>query len=50
MLKMIAGALFIVWLILVAMGKGGYIHLLLLNFFGLALTELAAEYRERMRL
>lgn len=47
--KLIAIALFTLWLVLLAMGKGGFIHLILLGSIGLAFTEIVAEYRSRLR-
>ncbi|MEQ1645527.1 MAG: hypothetical protein ABL959_18905 [Pyrinomonadaceae bacterium] len=48
MLRLIAGVLFGAWLVLALLGKGGFVHLLFLNFLGLAVTEFAAEYRSRL--
>lgn len=41
----IAAVLLALWLVLLLLGKGGFIHLLLLNAFGLAMVDLAALYR-----
>lgn len=49
MLKIIAGLLFGVWLVLVLAGKGGFVHLLLLNALGVAAVELMTMYRTRLR-
>ena len=48
MLKLITGALTLVWLILVLMGKGGFVHLLLLNALGVASVEVMTLYRSRV--
>ena len=47
-LKLIIGVLLASWLILVIMGKGGFVHLLLLSGIGLASVELVTAYRTRM--
>ncbi len=49
MLKIIAGLLFGVWLVLVLAGKGGFVHLLLLNALGVAAVELMTMYRTRLQ-
>lgn len=49
MLKLLAATLFGIWLVLVLIGKGGFVHLLLLNFLGLAATEITAEWRSRVQ-
>jgi hypothetical protein len=36
-----------VWLVLVLMGKGGFIHLLLLNGISVLMIDLVAIYRSR---
>ncbi|PYS91341.1 MAG: hypothetical protein DMF62_02740 [Acidobacteria bacterium] len=36
-----------VWLVLVLMGKGGFIHLLLLNGVSVLMIDLVAIYRSR---
>jgi hypothetical protein len=43
----LALALFVVWLGLVLLGKGGFIHILLLCAFSLALVQWAAERRAK---
>jgi hypothetical protein len=47
-LKYIAATLFGIWAILVLAGKGGFVHLLLLNAIGLAVVYLMGRYRARM--
>ena len=49
MLSKIAAALIAVWLILLLMGKGGFVHLLLLNAAGLLIVDLTARYRSSLR-
>lgn len=48
LLRIISAILFLSWLVLVIVGKGGFVHLLLLNSIGLAVVEAAAAYRSRM--
>lgn len=48
MLRLIAVVLFAVWLLLLLLGKGGYIHLLLLGSASLVFTEVVTEFRTRM--
>ena len=47
-LKVIAASLFGIWMLLVTIGKGGFIHLLLLNALGVAAVEAVGHYRQRM--
>jgi hypothetical protein len=47
-LRLIAASLFGVWLLLVIVGKGGFVHLLLLNSIGIAMVEAVGQYRRRM--
>jgi hypothetical protein len=49
MLRLVSGVLLGTWLVLVLLGKGGFVHLLLLNFLGIAVTEFVAEYRSRLK-
>ncbi len=49
MLRLIAGVVFGIWFVLVLLGKGGFVHLLLLSFVGLAVTEFTSEYRSRLK-
>ncbi|MFL6467641.1 MAG: hypothetical protein ACJ72Z_06760 [Pyrinomonadaceae bacterium] len=39
--------LLFVWLVLILMGKGGFIHLLLLNGVSVLMIDLVAIYRSR---
>ncbi|CAN5405269.1 hypothetical protein BH20ACI2_BH20ACI2_09290 [soil metagenome] len=48
MLKIITGILFLAWIVLVLMGKGGFVHLLLLNALGVASVEVMTFYRARI--
>lgn len=47
-LKLIAGALLGIWLLLVLMGKGGFVHILLLNGIAVAVVEIVCQYRRRV--
>ena len=44
-LTKVAGAILILWLVLVLVGKGGFVHLLLLNALGLIIVDLTSLYR-----
>ena len=48
-LRIAAGVLLTIWLTLLLLGKGGLVHLLLLNALGLIFTECLVVYRTRMR-
>ncbi|MEQ1604955.1 MAG: hypothetical protein ABL999_08805 [Pyrinomonadaceae bacterium] len=48
MLKIIAALLLMIWLVLVLLGKGGFVHILLLNGLGVAAVEALTMYRTRM--
>lgn len=48
-LKIIAGILLGIWLILVLMGKSGFVHILLLNGIAIAVVALVCDYRGRVR-
>ncbi len=48
MLRIITGILLLTWLVLVIMGKGGFVHLLLLSALGVASVEVMTVYRARM--
>lgn len=47
-LKLIAGILLVTWLLLVIIGKGGFVHILLLNGLGVAAVEIMTIIRTRM--
>ncbi len=46
-LKILAAILLGVWLVLVLMGRGGFIHLLLLNGISVLMIDLVSMYRAR---
>lgn len=48
-LRIIAAIILAIWLLLVIIGKGGFVHILLLNGLGLAVTDLMTVLRTRMR-
>ena len=48
-LRIIAGVLLLVWLALVLMGKGGFVHILLLNAIGIIAVEVMTAYRSGLR-
>jgi hypothetical protein len=48
-LRIIAGILFGIWLILVLLGKGGFVHLLIFGGIGIASVDLACLYRGRVK-
>jgi hypothetical protein len=47
-LRVIAGVLLLIWLLLVLMGKGGFVHILLLNGLGVAAVAIMTSIRTRM--
>jgi hypothetical protein len=47
-LRLITGILMGLWLLLVLLGKGGFIHLLLLSAVGVAFVDLLGVYRSRI--
>lgn len=47
-LRLIAAILTGVWILLVLLGKGGFIHLFLLSAIGVAFVDLVGVYRSRM--
>ena len=44
-LKILWGILFGIWLILVLLGKGGFVHILLLCGISVLMIDLVAKYR-----
>jgi hypothetical protein len=48
MLRIVTAALLVIWLVLLLMGKGGFIHLLLLCALGTGFVELMAVIRSHM--
>ena len=47
-LRLITGVLWVIWLVLVLAGKGGFVHLLLLSGIGVAVVEIVTVYRTRL--
>jgi hypothetical protein len=47
-LRVIAGILAAVWLLLVVLGKGGFVHILILNAIGIISVETVTAYRSRL--
>jgi hypothetical protein len=48
MLRLICGILFLLWLALVLLGKGGFAHLILLVAIGIAFVEVMTVYRTKL--
>jgi hypothetical protein len=46
--RLISTILFAIWLVLVVLGKAGFVHLLLLGSLGVAAVDAVAVYRSRM--
>lgn len=49
-LKLIAGILLGIWLLLILLGKGGFVHLLLLGGIGVAVVEIVRLYRAQVKI
>ena len=47
-MRLIAGVLLGIWLVLVLLGKGGFVHLLLLSGIGVGMVEIMTVYRTHM--
>jgi hypothetical protein len=47
-LALIAGGLLGLWLVLILLGKSGFVHLLLLSGIGVAVVDLVCTYRQRV--
>lgn len=47
-LRIIAGIILGIWIVLVLLGKGGLVHILLLNVIGIAFVDLLTIYRTRL--
>ena len=47
-LRILSGVLLVIWIVLVLLGKGGFVHLLLLSAIGIAVVEMMVVYRSRM--
>jgi len=48
LLRIVAGILFLTWIVLAASGKGGFIHLFLLGFLGVAAVEVLTVVRGKL--
>lgn len=48
MLWIVAGALILIWLILLLLGKGGFIYILPISALAIAVAQLAANRRAAM--
>lgn len=48
-LRSLAAGLIAIWLLLVFLGKGGFVHLLLFNGLAVALIEAVCMYRKQVR-
>lgn len=49
LLRIVAALLFFIWGTLLLLGKGGLVHLLLLNALGVTFTECLVVYRTRTK-
>jgi hypothetical protein len=47
--KILAGCLLGIWLVLVLLGKRGFVHLLLLNGLAVFFIDLVCTYRRQVR-
>ena len=47
-LNIIAGILLGIWLVLILLGKGGFVHILLLNGIAVAVVSVVTAYRNRV--
>jgi hypothetical protein len=47
-LRLITGVLLGIWLLLVLLGKGGFVHLLLLTGIGVAMVEIVTVLRGKL--
>ncbi|CAN5526775.1 hypothetical protein BH10ACI3_BH10ACI3_10520 [soil metagenome] len=47
-LRIIGVVLLLTWLLLVLLGRGGFVHLLLLTGIGIASVEMMTVYRSRL--
>ena len=47
-LRVLGSVLIVIWLALLVAGKGGFVHLLLLNGIALWVVDLVSRYRARM--
>ncbi|MGI8556639.1 MAG: hypothetical protein ACR2LT_09835 [Pyrinomonadaceae bacterium] len=49
-LRIIAGIMLATWLLLIIIGKGGFVHLLLLSGIGMAVVDAVRNYRSRVKI
>ncbi|MEO6590427.1 MAG: hypothetical protein ABIP06_14100 [Pyrinomonadaceae bacterium] len=49
LLRIITGICLVVWILLALLGKGGFVHILLLVAAGVATVEILRIYRSNMR-
>ncbi|MGI9035805.1 MAG: hypothetical protein ACR2GD_07170 [Pyrinomonadaceae bacterium] len=49
LLRIAAGILLGIWLVLVLLGKGGFVHILLLNGIAVAVVEIVCVYRRQVK-
>jgi hypothetical protein len=47
-IRILGSALIVLWLLLVLIGKGGFVHLLLLNGIAVWIVDLVSIFRARM--
>lgn len=47
-LRLFAAAMLATWIVLLLVGKGGFVHLLLLGTIGVVVVEFMTSYRTRM--
>lgn len=48
-MRTLTGILFAIWLALVLLGKGGFVHIFLLNAIAIGVVEAACTYRSRVK-
>ncbi|MBC7901574.1 MAG: hypothetical protein H7070_16145 [Saprospiraceae bacterium] len=48
-LRTLTGVLFAIWFGLVLYGKGGFVHILLLNAITIGVVEIACTYRSKVK-
>ena len=46
--RIIAALLFLIWLVLIALEKGGFVHLLILCCIGVVALEAVSTYRRKV--
>ena len=47
-LRIIAGVLLAVWLVLLLIGKDGFVHILLMGAIGILSVDLMTQYRSKL--